>query len=330
MRTWVLIGAAMWSWSVFANEQLKDEKPVPQITATKKSTAAEDVSWYATLEFRHHLNTYYDGEDYLGKREPSAHARLQVGTTLYDGLLDTYATLGVFKVPRTQQVFQRRPQLAADLYPVRHPNFTLLQYNLIQLPFNEAEQDPEADATKNDAGTIYTVGVTPSARWSVDAGTTRFVFRGGLDGWTKMYSRAQKTTNFTREEDDSRLGLSSSPTDEQPAEPFEVEDYAQHYSTQAVVGVAWEQLLNGEMETGLTANYRTDYLPFYEVGPATNDYKYTADRYSFYKWRLKVRITDRLSFVNDFYHFHDGLFAAKRQGEDSRRFRNIARIQCKL
>lgn len=327
MRLQALLWVGLaWPAAASAIDNLNNGKPAPQILSEKTAKSGDPLNWYATLEFRHHINTYYDPGDYLGGQEPSAHARLQVGTTLYDGYLDAYGTVGVYKIPQTQQVFQRRPQLALDVYPLRHDNFTLLQYNMIQLPFDEAHQDPESDATATDAGTIYTAGFAPSARWSFPAGASRFTLTGGVDGWTKMYSRAQATDDYKTDENDSRLGLEPIGDDE----PKEIEDYAQHYFTQALVGIKWDRLLSGDIETSLAASYRSDYEPFYEVQDGATDYKYKADRYSFYKWRMKIRISERLSFINDFYHFHDGLFAAKRRGEDNRRFRNIARIQCKL
>src|SRR5690606_34251437 len=100
----------------------------------------------------------------------------------------------------------------------------------------------EVDESEREPGTIYTVGIAPSARWSLDAGSTRFVFKTGVDAWTKMYSRAQKTSDFEADDNESRLGLDTLPPEQAAVQPTEIEDYAQHYFSQAVVGVTWDRL----------------------------------------------------------------------------------------
>ena len=177
---------------------------------------------YSTFEVRHHLNTYYEGKtvtddgDYLDRQEPSLHFRLQLGTQIYGGLLDAYATLGILKKTQTQQILQRRPELSLDIYPIRTKHFTVMQYNMVQLPFEEREQDPEAEVDGTDAGSIITVGLAPSAKAKMPTSLGTFSVRGVVDGWTRLYSRKRYTDTFedeTTQPREDRLALNPSPDD---------------------------------------------------------------------------------------------------------------------
>jgi hypothetical protein len=327
-----------------APRSTSDSAPgMPTMAAQKSASRVDAGGFYSTIELRHHVNTYYDAEGYLAKREPSLHARLQFGTQLYSGLIDTYATLGVYKLPSTQQVLQRRPELAVDVYPVRNSYFTLLQYNFIQLPFEkpdeidarrERESSEDEKTTDTVDGTIYTIGFAPTVHWPLALGASTLELKTGLDAWTRLYSRRQYTGDFTDEmaEDDGedRLGLDPEGSDPDGAEGEPIEDYAMHYQTQYMAGFAFKPSFVPGLTSELTANHNSRFDPRYtrdEEGAV--DYEYSASRYSYYRWRLQYEITPRVALINDFYHFHEGFFEGKRQGDD-RRFRNIARITCRL
>ena len=242
MRFIVLLFIGLfWSTVVIAAGESSDRNRQPEVAVKKARKSTSAINWYATTEFRHHINTYYEPDNYLGGQEPSGHARLQIGSTFYEGFLDAYGTIGVFKEPRTQRVRQRRPEVALDVYPYRNQNYSVLQYNLIQLPFDDSNNDPESDAVPWQSGTIYTVGLAPTARYFFPVGSTRLTVRGGIDGWTKLYSRTQYVVDETNETD-PRLGLDPVPETD-PGTDSDVEDFAQHYFTQATLGVRWDKLL---------------------------------------------------------------------------------------
>jgi hypothetical protein len=317
----------------------------PSVSAQKRYTEVGFLSgYYSTVEMRHHLNTYYDQEGYLATREPSMHLRLQLGLQLYGGLVDTYATLGIYKLPESQQVLQRRPELALDIYPVRNMYFTLLQYNLVQLPYKKSDatnsdsidvaNDEEKSSDEVD-GTVYTLGLAPTAKWPMALGSSILELKAGIDGWTRLYSQRQYTGNYNDEfddEDGGRFSLDESAKSSEAAGVKEepIEDYAMHYQTQYMAGFAFKMGFFPDLSSEVTINHNSRFDPVYtrsEDGGV--EYKYGADRYSFYRWRLQYEMSSRVSLINDFYHFHDGFFAGERSGSD-RRFRNIARITCRL
>lgn len=304
-----------------------------QVAATKKDDRGFlGGKWYGTAELRHHSNTYYDTEGALKRQEPSVHARLQLGAQFYEGLIDAYVTMGVFKVPETQQLMQRRPELAFDYYPLHGENVSVLQYNMVQLPVKTSATIPINEDEKYemslDPGAIYTIGLAPSAKFPFQALSSRFEVKGGLDGWTRMFSRRQFTSEyFVPQDDEVDDGgpFALAPTDSDP-----IEDYALHYRAQAMSGFSWSPLAFKEFSTEATLHMQSQFDPRYTRDDEGDvDYKYGVYRYSYYRARLRYEISERLAVTNDFYHFFEGAFQAKREGED-RRFRNILRLSCKL
>lgn len=302
-------------------------------TATKKKDDAAFLGgkWYGTAEVRHHINTYYDQEGYYARQEPSTHVRLQLGAQFYDGMVDAYATLGVFKIPETQEIMQRRPEVAVDLYPYRNEYFTLTQYNLLQLPVKAQStvpmnEDDRAETLLDDSAS-YTFGLAPTGHLPFQAIQAKFDVQLGLDGWTRLYSRRQYTTDVrpADDEEDDDLALTTAPEEQAP-----LEDTAMHYRSQAFGGIGLSPVNMRDLSTNVSAHYQSRFDPRYERDEEGSvDYKYGVTRYSYYKIRLRYEINDRLAVTNDFYNFFDGAFQGKREGED-RRFRNIARLSCKL
>ena len=311
----------------YAQSKRSPQKPSwGGVSATKSKSSGPAPQWYASLVFRHHINTFYDTDGYLGRQEPTVHARAQFGAQFYDRMLDVYGTVGVYKRPETQQVLQRRPELSIDFYPFSGTYFSLLQYNTVQFPFEAREQDPEADVTSSEAGSVYTVGVAPMAKYPFTWFNSKWKWKAGVDGWTKMYSRKQYTGDYESENEDEegRLSLTSSKEEDES-----IEDFANHYENLAMLGLQVKpSLINGLMGEA-SATYQSEYRPRYTKTVTGTEYEYGVTRYSYYKLRLKYAISSRVSVVNDFYHFHGGLFESKRSEED-RRFRNIARLTLKL
>lgn len=316
--------------AVMATAQPTAPTATPLSLTKKVETPSGGARWYGTTELRHHVSTYYDQQGGLAKQEPSLHARLQVGAQFYEGMVDTYLTLGAFKQPRSQQVLQRRPEAAIDLNLVRTDHLTLQQYSLVQLPIKTTDAGINAEDEKDDysESTVYTVGFMPMAKLPLISGASRLELKGGVDAWTRLYSRRQyvRSKPFDDEQDDDLHGYSLAPEgDDAP-----IEDFALHYEAQALSGVAFSPAQLKAFSAEATVHYQNRFDPRYkktETGDVVYDYEPT--RYSYYKLRLHYDLTDRIALTNDFYHFHGGFFAAQRSGED-RRYRNIARISCKL
>jgi hypothetical protein len=299
----------------------------------KRAAAENGPDLYGTVELRHHINTFYEDDGYRGPQEPSGHLRLQAGAQMYEQKVDVYATVGVYKIPRTQQVRQRRPEIAADFYPWRDRYFTLLQYNIVRLPFDEREQDPDVEDFEGaDAGSIYIMGLAPTVKYPFIALNSEWKIKGGLDAWSKLYTRKQYTEEYDQEfrdpvTDETRFRSVNVETDEDQ-EP--IEDYAMHGNLLTMVGFDFEPGLIHGFSSEATVNYNRKFVPRYSRNDnGTTEHEYGVDDYSFYRLRAKYEINERVAIVNDFYHFHGGFFEAKRDG-DSRRYRNIARITCRL
>jgi len=60
------------------------------------------------------------------------------------------------------------------------------------------------------------------------------------------------------------------------------------------------------------------------------DYRYEEEHSSHYRLRLRARLSSRVSFVNDYYHYYEGAFGKRPSGADDRRMRNIARLTVQL
>jgi len=324
--------------AVLAQESSSGAKSSPakspaakSFSATKSSDSGLVGGFYGNLELRHHLNTYYDDEGYLARREPSVHSRLQLGMRFYDNLIDAFLTLGIYKVPETQQVSQRRPELEVDVYPINNEYVTIQAYGIAQAPFSPGDQAPvdretedRIDAGDESEGTAVSLGLTPLLKYPLAAGSGKLVFKTGVDAWTKMYSRRQYTTVKPDEDDRDRLGLAPDESGEQ-----EIEDYAQHYATEGMIGLGLWNANIPDLSADIGAFYETRFTPVYEKGEDSTDYHYDADRSSHFRFRLQYQWSPRITLVNDLFRFHEGRFGKLAEGED-RRFRNIARITCRL
>jgi hypothetical protein len=305
-----------------------------QVQATKKENAGLlGGQWYGSVEVRHHATAYYDETGAYDRVDPSVHVRAQFGAQFYEGLVDAYATLGIFKETETQQILQRQPEVALDLYPVRNDHFQLLQYNFVQLPVRESNTSKktaeEESVDEYNPSTVYTVGIAPTVKFPVNYNGTKIEFKLGADGWTRLYSRKQyvegENYRYEEEEDDNRLALSTPTEDDEP-----IEDYATHYQAQEFAGFVLSPAIARSFTTEATAHYHSRFTPVYtKVENGGTDYEYAVDRYSYARLRMKLELTTRLALTNDFYGYHEGFFAGDRKGQE-RRYRNVLRMSCRL
>lgn len=313
-----LLSAAAIVGSVFASSQAS-----AQVSATK-SDAAPMAKAYGSLELRHHNNTFYDESGSYTRQEPSMHARAQLGLQLYEGRFDFYTTLGTYKKPQTQQILQRKPELALDMYPIKLELLTLLVYNIIQFPVRNPDYQVDDERENLGDGTIYIFGTSPTVRFRSVMQVPRIDLKIGADGWTKLYSRKQYTGVYSVDENEDGHGAALTETSGE-----EIEDTAMHYKLQSFAGMAFNYSGFRMVDLELTTHYQSDFQPVYEKSEDNVEYHYGVSRFSFVKVRLNWDITPRVSFANDFYTYYDGLFDEKRSG-DERRIRNVARITSKM
>lgn len=322
-------------WAYSCAMAILSSTALAQQVSAKKRPAADAPApglmggiWHGAVEMRHHLVTFYDETSAPVRQEPTVHARAQLGAQFYDGFADLYATLGVYKRAQTVQVQQRRPELALDLRPITSEYVEVLQYTVIKLPFQQQDPDPEAHEPETSDGSILVFGLAPLFKAPVEANGTRLTFKAGFETWTKLYSRRQYTDIYDdagTEEDEGRLSLAAGESDAEP-----IEDFAPHYDSQALVGL---QVVPTTMLSGLKADiaghHHSSFRPRYTKYESSVDYTYAVDRYSFYSIKLEYELSSRVAVVNELYAYYDGLFQEQRSG-DERRFRNVARLTCKL
>lgn len=307
-----------------------------QVQASKKAPAAGAFggNWYGSVEIRHHANAYYGQTGAYERVDPSVHVRAQFGAQFYDGLVDAYATLGVFKETETQQILQRQPEVAVDLYPLKNDYVQVLQYNFIQIPVrqsNTSQKQAESESVDEyNPSTVYTVGLAPTFKLPVNYNGTKVELKTGADGWTRLYTRKQyvegQSYRGEEEDDDGRLALNQPKSDQGE----EMEDYAPHYQAQEFAGFVLSPAVLRTLTAEATGHYHSRFTPIYAQGEGGGtDYKYGVERYSYARVRLKYDLTDRVALTNDFYAYHEGLFDGDRKGDD-RRYRNVLRMSCRL
>lgn len=286
---------------------------------------------YGTVELRHHINTYYDKQDYRTRQDPSFHARIKLGASFRQGFIDAYTTLGVIKGPQSQQLVQRRPEFEIDLYPLAIDYVQVVQYHLVELPFSNTEFADEDSPDPESEGTAYSIGVAPSVSLPVSLARSRLSWKAGVDVWTKLYSKPQyrgHNENEIREDDHFAAAPEESTNEAGNADSQRRQDPALRYYSLYMLGVAIEPSFLNQLNFEASLFYDNRFVPNY-VSEDSDEYRYKPVRSSYYRLRAKFVITERTSVINDFYHFHEGFFEAKRR-DDHRRFRNIARISYQL
>lgn len=333
----MLLAAAFWASASYGQGQPPSASVAsPPVQAVKSAPRRDELGalggrWYGTAEMRHHLNTYYEPNGTYQRQEPSLHVRLQAGGQFYDGAVDTYVTLGVYKMASTQQILQRRPEWGLDFHLLKNEWFDVLQYNLIQMPYRQTAVDPETQEG-GESGTVTMIGFAPSAKLPLAGWGAKWELKAGGDTWTKVFSQRQYTDTYResdRDYDESEHGVFSL-TDGSAQEP--IEDTAMHYRLVGSAGITAAANALPTLVTEFSGNHYTKFDPRYtrEVAGGSVDYKYGAERISYYRWRLQYQVSDRWSITNDFYEFYEGFFEARRVGIVDRRFRNVARVSCKL
>ena len=269
-------------------------------------------SYYASIDLTHLNNSYVDIGDGIYRDEPSVHARLRAGMRLYDNKLDLFVLGGVIKVPKTQKLIGRRTQIELDYFPFLNEYGYLVHYQQVKLPSSEDEYDPD-NSIPQKQGVIYKTGASPVAMYPIsnDYGLTKL--SAGVDFWTFLYSRRQYIES---DEDMQPISL-----DEAEASPLQVRYMA---------GFEFKPNYLKELKVKGMVYLADDHLPSYFEEEGRMVYRYKKDRFSFYRIQASFQISEKVSISNDFYHFHEGFFEARRNSNEKKTYRNIARIKCLL
>lgn len=300
----------------------------------KVSTPIQMSGFYGNLDLRHTSNDYYDEDGQLLKQEPAMHAKFRMGGNFYNRTLDVSLGVGAAKLPGTQRVYQKRPDLTVDMYPYRGSLFNLMVYGSALFPVRAEDLDPTeyADGDRHDRdyrraidATVISVGLAPNVKLEQSFAVGRASVIVGADVWTRMYSKPI----YISESDGSRdLGLveAGSPAID---EPFE--DRAMRYVQQASLALGFSPAILSKLHGEIAGYSESRYLPryYYSENDDSWSYKYAPERISFTRFKLDYNLTASTTLSNELYFFRNGFFAQDRIN-DQRRFRNIIRLAIKL
>ena len=280
---------------------------------------------YVNLELFHQSDYFYDTDDRVLKRDPSVQAKAQIGATFQRGTLDVYGTVGVIKLPGTQKMVQRRPEVEIDFYGLRRSEGSVVIYNRVELPFSDADFDKD-NARPSRQGTIYTLGGTPHVQHVSDLGGVHLLVSLTLDAWSSFFSRRQFVSrdDMAREKDESFFLAQ-----EEQGQPVEATAPPVHNEITAGVGIyplIWRGLV---LETSVVSSH--DHEPVYFLDQDDRiSHKYNTQRTSHYRVSLTLQVNKSVSISNDFYHYHDGFFEERIKGTEDGRFRNTFKVSCRL
>jgi hypothetical protein len=283
------------------------------------SSPFSSEGWYGILDFRHYNNVFYTEQGRYQKTEPSFHVTTRLGKTFYEGKLDISGLFGLVKVPETQKVFARRPEVEVDFYPVRGVYGNIVQYSIAELPFSDSEYDKEAKDPEVQ-GSVYTVGLSGNLTYSFFDGTLSPI--ASVDSWTKLYSRRRYIDEEDDEGDRDRDFFLKMSDEGEP-----VEDTQHPLYLQTMAGFSYSPPFLRSVTIEPLAYYLSHFRPrYYQDEEGNVDYRYAAERTSFYRLRAQFKIAPDVLLINDFYHYYDGLFSGQTASSQDRRFRNIARL----
>jgi hypothetical protein len=289
---------------------------------------------YGLVDIRHTTNDYYSEAGDRVKRDPAVHGKLRIGARFYGDTVDISAGVGGAKLPASQRVYQKRPDITVDTYPVKGRNLNLLVYANAMFPVRSEDLDPTefADGDRYDRdyrrsidATVMSVGMAPNLKAEGIFAVGKASITFGADAWTRMYSKPL----YIEEDDGSReLGLvaDGSPEVERP-----FEDRALRYVHQETIAIGYCPAIFPKLQTEIAGYSESRYLPRYRQNNGTGawDYTYEPERISFTRYKIGVDITQSATISNELYYFRNGFFAQDRIN-DQRRFKNIVRLAFKL
>jgi len=317
------------------------EQPVQRIGSggigggmKKFSAPAPTTGPYGLVDIRHTTNDYYNELGDRVKRDPAVHGKLRIGAKFYGDTVDVSAGVGGAKLPASQRVYQKRPDITVDTYPLKGRSLNILVYANAMFPVRSEDLDPTeyADGDRYDRdyrrsidATVMSVGLAPNLKTEgvFAIGKTSLTF--GADAWTRMYSKPL----YIEEDDGSReLGLVAEDT---PAVKKPFEDRALRYVHQETVALGYSPAVFPKLQTEIAGYSESRYLPRYEQNKETGawDYTYEPERISFTRYKISIDITQSATLSNELYYFRNGFFAGDRIN-DQRRYKNIVRLAFKL
>jgi hypothetical protein len=290
--------------------------------------------FYGLLDLKHTVNDYFSEGGNRVRRDPALHAKLRIGGKFYGETLDVSAGFGGTKLPASQRVYQNRPDVMVDVYPIKGRLVNLMVYGNAMFPVRSTDLDPTefSDGDRYDQdyrramdATILTVGAATNLKLETYTKFGRFFARVGADAWTRMYSKPL----YIEEGDGSReLGLVDQTA---PAITRRFEDRAMRYVHQQSGAIGYSPTFLPRLEAEVAGYSESRYLPKYSFRDesASWDYVYEPERVSFTRFKVAMDLTSSTTISNELYYLRNGFFAEDRINQE-RRFKNILRLAIKL
>jgi hypothetical protein len=271
-----------------ASAQVAAEKSAPAFSLFPNGRASVQLRHYT---FRAVETESSDVMNYV-------QARAFLGSTFFDGKIDSTLILATTKRPQTTQVTVRRPQLYTTIAALSTDNFTVTPWVNMYLPHK-------------GSGTIGYTGVESVAKAPVETTIGTFKFSGSANLWTIVGSRPEDAKVKI---EDGRAPEAYGLTAAQPGSDVAVRKNGKQdmdIVTQYNTGVEYSK---GKFSSQLTVWLTNAYLPRYTVANGETDVSYPVQTETAERLRLKYKITDKLSMINDAYLFHDGVWESERRG----------------
>lgn len=290
--------------------------------------------FYGLLDLRHTVNDYYSSTGERLRRDPAIHAKLRMGGKFYGDTVDVSAGFGGTKLPASQRVYQNRPDVMVDVYPIKSRFINVMIYANAMFPVRSSDLDPTefSDGDRYDRdyrramdATIMTAGIAPNAKLETYTRMGRLFARAGADAWTRVYSKPL----YIEEGDGSRaLGLLD---EKSPDIEKKFEDRAMRYVHQESGALGYSPAFMQKLEAEVAGYSETRLLPKYTLNSKTGswDYVYEPEKMSFTRFKIAFEMTSSTTISNELYYLRNGFFAEDRINQE-RRFKNIVRLAIKL
>jgi hypothetical protein len=293
----------------------KEMRPSAQQSSSRRA------GLYSNFEMVHLLDSYHDQEDLIVERAAATQARLVMGYASPGGKLEMFGTLGAIKLPNSQQVIERRPELEVDAYVEHNANLKLLTVAIAKAPFSDSTYDRQNNLVQHH-GTIVQTGLRLLVEEQNIASLNWLGIYAGTEGFTNFYSRQQYVHSEPQYKDEA-LSLVETPSSSEP-----IEDSKQHFNSEASMGFtlrpSWFSGLNADLAALWKRNFSPRYLPVHG-----SDEGFEIEERSSYRVRMKLQLSSDVEFQNEFQQHFGGAFS-RRSPTEEKRFSNVAKIAFKF
>ena len=279
---------------------------------------------YLSFEIRHQTNTYHDLQNRYLHQDPSLHMVLRTGLHSLEDRLDGYLTVGFIKVPNTQKVIVRRPELGLDFYWWKERKFHISSFNLIKLPFSDGDFDDQ-NLIPRFQGAIFSPGIAAIFYPRTHLSAGELGFTSGVDIWGEFYSRRQfidRKIDWIEENGNDLV--------EDRVQGQKMEAVKSPLFTRWFAGMVLRPVFFRELLIRATTYYDISHVPRYTFSHSGVIEEYGKKIASFYLVKIEYKISDNFRIMSQFYQYYKDFFRDTVVGSEERRNRSILRLAWRL